>query len=384
MIQHAVNGHVPLIRCTTDDLIHVEYLLEQTFPKLEVNRLGYKHASDIYYVVGVYEKDLTDLYNDAEENEYTVIFINTEAHPSMLECGEFLPDKKLVYEFLLDNLPPHVAKEAPHYLVGLTYQSIKQVLSLCPVWYDTISVDSLRATKNRIKPQQVGVVPVNTDTDFFFNLASDISHWININKDYMFTDVDTRLVPKGMLLHGDAGTGKTEVARYIAREWNIPLFLLDINSMLSKWQGEAESHLNKALDTFDTESPCVVLFDEVEKLFNNNSENDTSQRLLSRILWWLQLRESKVFVIMTCNNMDIIPPELYRAGRISVSFEMLGVAKEQIPTFTTQLIKSFGITEKPLIKKAISSIKIGNKKHVPHATLNQKVIDFLQKIKHGL
>ena len=112
-----------------------------------------------------------------------------------------------------------------------------------------------------------------------------MSLWVAENKPYMFADVDHRLVPKGVLMYGESGTGKTEFSKYVAREGGLSLFLLDVNSMLSKWQGEAEHHLNQALSTLDKESPCIDMSDEVEKLVMDNSEKDKSKRLLTKLIW---------------------------------------------------------------------------------------------------
>ena len=184
-------------------------------------------------------------------------------------------------------------------------------------------------------------------------------------------------------------TGKTEFAKYVARKWGLSLFLLDVNSMLSKWQGEAEHHLNQALTTLDKESPCIVLFDEVEKLFLDNSENDTSQRLLSKLLWWLQYKTSKVFVVMTCNNLEALPTELYRSGRIDQLIELQGLHKKQLEDFVTQLLQTFGVTEgfnkgMKVVGAKMAQSKATNKEYFPQALVSQWVIEYLQSSKHGL
>jgi len=216
-----------------------------------------------------------------------------------------------------------------------------------------------------------------------------LSLWVAENKPYMFADVDHRLVPKGVLMYGESGTGKTEFSKYIAREWGLSLFLLDVNSMLSKWQGEAEHHLNHALSTLDKESPCIVLFDEVEKLFMDNSENDTSQRLLSKLLWWLQYKSSKVFVVMTCNNLEALPTELYRSGRIDQLIKLQGLHKDQLAEFVVQLLQSFEITEgfnkcMKVVGAKMAASKATSREFFPQALVSQWVIEYLQSTKHGL
>ena len=159
--------------------------------------------------------------------------------------------------------------------------------------------------------------------------------------------------------------------------------------MLSKWQGEAEQHLNQALVTLDKESPCIVLFDEVEKLFMNNSENDTSQRLLSKLLWWLQYKSSKVFVVMTCNNLEALPTELYRSGRIDQLIKLQGLHKDQLANFVIQLLESFGVDTKAadcmkVVGAKMAQSKTISKEYFPQALVSQWVIEYLQSTKHGL
>jgi len=406
MIKKAVGGLIPLISVRSTDLLHIDFVLRGMFPDHDVLSLGSKHVqiderTPLYYSPDTpKENTLNDLYNDAEQNEYSVIFVNPEPDPRLMECGELVPDEKTIHQMLAGEIPKKILKESVAYLKGLTVQHIKQTLSLCSIYYDQISVESIRKTKERLFIHQTGITKVDPETPFYFEQKGtgtgeqNLSKWVDENKPYMFADVDHRLVPKGVLMYGDAGTGKTEFAKYIARGWGLSLFLLDVNSMLSKWQGEAEHHLNQALSTLDKESPCIVLFDEVEKLFIDNSENDTSQRLLSKLLWWLQYKTSKVYVVMTCNNLEALPTELYRSGRIDQLIKLRGLHKDQLEGFVIQLLQSFGITTQEgsvgfnncmkTMGFRMAQSKATNKEFFPQALVSQWVIEFLQSTKHGL
>lgn len=390
MLTNAVLAGIPLVYVETNDRVHILDTLSGLFPDYRICMYTSGEGEDtlddvLYYAIDTTLKSYTDAYKDAEEKQYTVIFVNGDIYPEMLDCGELLPCVDMVREFLELNIPTAVAKKSTSFLKGLTYSDLKKVIRFCPVYHETITAQALQETKVFLDPKQVGIVPVDVATDFFFDLPKELQSWIETNKDYLFCNVDARLVPKGILLHGESGCGKSEVSRHISREWKIPLYLLDINSMLTKWQGEAETHLNTALDTLDNESQCIVLFDEVEKLFSTDSKNDTGQRLLSRILWWLQTKKSKVFVVMTCNDKSSIPPELYRSGRISRVFELKGITSTQVKSFIEQLLMSFNITDKEVLKNILKSLgTLKSQKCIPHAELNQKVIDFLQTSKHGL
>jgi len=392
MIKKAVGGLIPLISVRSTDLLHIDFVLRGMFPDHEVLSLGSKlplSPTPLYYSVGnSKENTLNDLYNDAEQNEYSVIFINHDPDPRLMECGELVPDEETIHQMLEGELPKKILKESVAYLKGLTVQHIKQTLSLCSIYYDQISVESIRKTKERLFIHQTGITKVDSSTPFYFG-GNNLAAWVAENRPYMFADVDHRLVPKGVLMYGDAGTGKTEFSKYIARKWGLSLFLLDVNSMLSKWQGEAEHHLNEALSTLDKESPCIVLFDEVEKLFMDNSENDTSQRLLSKLLWWLQYKTSRVFVVMTCNNLEALPTELYRSGRIDQLIKLEGLHKNQLKDFVTQLLQSFGMTEgftkcMKVVGAKMAQSKATSKEYFPQALVSQWVIEYLQSTKHGL
>lgn len=391
MLKEAVEALIPLIGVQSSDLIHIRFVLENLFPDHELHKFGTKPDVDedlldgrvIFYHVGeVKQQDsqLSDMYQDAEESEYSIIFINADPHPQIMDCGDLLPDKNTIYGMLLDNMPKKILPEVTEHLFGLSVQDIKKTIALTSVYHDKLNVETIRQTKEMLFINQVGVVKIDTSAPFFFPVEGELMKWVDDNRAYMFKDVDPRLIPKGLLLHGEAGTGKTEFAKFIAREWGLPCFLLDMNSMLSKWQGEAEQHLNKALQTLDDESPCVVLFDEVEKLFAKNSENDTSQRLLSKILWWLQYKTSRVLVVMTCNNMDVIPPELYRAGRLNKSVEMQGIPQKQWQQFVKQLLATYDYTGSVgdcLTWVGVQVDKQYKKGGIPQAVLSQWVIDYL-------
>ena len=392
MIKKAVGGLIPLISVRSTDLLHIDFVLRGMFPDHEVLSVGSSlpiSPAPLYYHIGnPKENSLNDLYADAEQNEYSVIFINPDPDPRMMECGELVPDENTIHQMLKGEIPNKILKESVTYLKGLTVQHIKQTLSLCSIFYDQISVESIRKTKERLFIHQTGLTRVDSATPFYFG-GNNLSAWVAENKPYMFADVDHRLVPKGVLMYGDAGTGKTEFAKYVSREWGLSLYLLDVNSMLSKWQGEAEHHLNAALSTLDKESPCIVLFDEVEKLFMDNSENDTSQRLLSRLLWWLQYKTSRVFVVMTCNNLAALPVELYRAGRIDQQIQMQGLHKKLLKDFVIQLLKTFGVTEEfekcmKVVGAKMAQSKTTTQEYFPQALVSQWVIEYLQSEKHGL
>lgn len=129
--------------------------------------------------------------------------------------------------------------------------------------------------------------------------------------------------PKGILLTGVPGTGKSYGAKMIANFLNMPLIGLDIGNLMSMWVGESEENLTKALHIVETVSPCVLWIDEFDKAIpnlSNNQSHETTKRMMSTLLTWLQEKKEKVFVIATANNIHHLPPEIMRKGRFDEIF----------------------------------------------------------------
>ncbi len=127
--------------------------------------------------------------------------------------------------------------------------------------------------------------------------------------------------PKGVLLFGVQGGGKSLAAKAIAGIWGLPLLRLDMASLFNKFIGETEKNLRKSLELADLMAPCVLWMDEIEKgLANDSSDNATGKRLLGTLLTWIAERKSRVFMVATSNDISILPPELMRKGRFDEVF----------------------------------------------------------------
>ena len=127
--------------------------------------------------------------------------------------------------------------------------------------------------------------------------------------------------PKGILLAGIPGCGKSLSAKMISLQWELPLFRFDLGTVYDKWVGESEKKMKEALDFIDNVSPCVLWIDEIEKaLSTSDSGNDTGKRILGQFLFWLQESTSRVFLVATANDVTKLPTELFRKGRFSEMF----------------------------------------------------------------
>lgn len=131
--------------------------------------------------------------------------------------------------------------------------------------------------------------------------------------------------PKGLLLLGVPGCGKSLTAKSIASFWNMPLLRLDIGKVYQGLVGSSEDNIRKAIATAEAVAPCVLWIDEIEKGLSGvqssgSTDGGVTSRIFSTILTWMQEKTSPVFVVATANNINLLPPELLRKGRFDEIF----------------------------------------------------------------
>ncbi|MFS8900514.1 AAA family ATPase [Synechococcus sp. H60.2] len=131
--------------------------------------------------------------------------------------------------------------------------------------------------------------------------------------------------PKGILLAGIQGTGKSLCAKTIAREWRMPLLRLDVGRLFGGIVGESESRVRQMIQIAEAMAPCVLWIDELDKAFGGvNSEfsgdSGTSKRVFGSLITWMQEKTKPVFIVATANNVRILPAELLRKGRFDEIF----------------------------------------------------------------
>jgi hypothetical protein len=148
--------------------------------------------------------------------------------------------------------------------------------------------------------------------------------------------------PKGALLVGIPGTGKSLTAKAIATAWGVPLLRVDLGGLKSKFVGESEQNLRKAFKVIESVGRCVVWFDEIEKALagatQGAADGGVSSDALGGILSWMQERQGESFVIATANDVSQLPPEILRQGRFeSLWFLDLPTKQERIDILKTAL-----------------------------------------------
>ena len=151
-----------------------------------------------------------------------------------------------------------------------------------------------------------------------------LREWLAVRRDFFLDDSDdeARLdPPRGVLLLGVQGCGKSLVAKATAAIFGVPLLRLDFGVLYNKYYGETERNLRKAFETAEVMSPCVLWMDEIEKGVAVQEDDDgLSRRMLGTFLTWMSERKKTVFVVATANDIMRLPPELVRKGRFDEIF----------------------------------------------------------------
>jgi SpoVK/Ycf46/Vps4 family AAA+-type ATPase len=177
--------------------------------------------------------------------------------------------------------------------------------------------------------------------------------------------------PRGMIILGVQGCGKSLCARAVAGEWKLPLVKFDTSAVYDKYIGETEKRIRKVFQVAEGLAPCVLWIDELEKVFagsgpdSASADAGVSSRLLASFLSWMQDRKSPVFVAATCNNVTVLPPELIRKGRFDELFFVdLPNQAERKQIFSIQLAKrkrnpaDFDLEKVPAAAKGYSGAEI--------------------------
>ncbi|MCH8543935.1 MAG: AAA family ATPase [Alcanivorax sp.] len=171
-----------------------------------------------------------------------------------------------------------------------------------------------------------GVLSFEYDTASFAQVGglTRLKDWLS-KRESVFTSAavdgmraDT---PKGILLVGVQGGGKSLAAKAVAGLWSLPLLRLDMGAVYNKYFGESERNLREALRMAETMAPCVLWLDEIEKgISGGDNDGGTSRRVLGTLLTWMAERKAPVFMVATANDIERLPPELIRKGRIDELF----------------------------------------------------------------
>jgi len=216
-------------------------------------------------------------------------------------------------------------------LVGLPEEEALRIARKCILARgraDTGLLDSVLEAKHEALRAEGLLETVKRDTSFGDVAGLQrLREWIEKRKSALTPEGQRfgLVPPKGVLITGVQGCGKSLAARAVAGEWGYELARLDAGALYDKFVGESEKRLKKALDLTQKLAPVVLWIDEIEKAFasaasSGDADAGLSQRLLATLLTWMQDREGGVFLAATSNNITILPPEMLRKGRFDEIF----------------------------------------------------------------
>jgi hypothetical protein len=231
-----------------------------------------------------------------------------------------------------DNGPTTQASDAIlRALQGMTLHQARQVIAQCIVEHGSLSPGDVQTILQR-KVQAIkdgGLLEYYPVEDNRFELGgfTNLKSWLD-RAQVGFTAEAKALnltPPRGILLVGVPGCGKSLAAKAIAREWTLPLLKLDAGRLFDKFVGESEKNFRKAIEMAESLSPIVLWIDEIEKAMvagggSGDADAGLSRRLFGAFLTWLQEKKQDVFVVATANNLSSLPPELLRKGRFDEIF----------------------------------------------------------------
>lgn len=170
----------------------------------------------------------------------------------------------------------------------------------------------------------------------------NLKEWLKIREKFiqLYLKGDTRITPKGLLLMGISGCGKSLSVKAISDIWKLPLFRLDMNMVFSQSYGAAEALFDKALRFMESIAPAILWIDEIEMGISAQAETAVSARIFSKFLTWMQERKGFVFVAATANRIDLLPAEMVRRGRFDqIFFVDLPTQEERKEIFQIHLKK---------------------------------------------
>ena len=289
---------------------------------------------------------LKDIALNYERLQHTVVLISHELDvPAELQhyCAKFsmtLPNdaqlmaivREEVAEWSKDNASARVKtdhvtlKKLIKNLRGLSRQDARRLARGVIRDDGAITEDDLPEV-NKAKFELIdmeGVLSFEYDTAKFSAVGglNKLKSWVK-QREEIFLNTQSQDVdrPKGVMLLGIQGGGKSLAAKSIAGLWGVPLLRLDMAALYNKFIGETEKNLKKSLKQAELMSPCVLWFDEIEKgLATSDSDDGTSRRILGTMLTWMAEREANVFIVATSNDVSQLPPELMRKGRMDEIF----------------------------------------------------------------
>ena len=266
-----------------------------------------------------------------------------------------------LFESLNNDIDPKFLEILIRACQGLSIEKIRRVLSKSIAQYGSINnatVNLILIEKRQII-SQTEILKFQDTTSQFIDIGGleTLKKWLATRKE-SFSEkakIYGLPAPRGLLLAGIQGTGKSLTAKAIANEWQLPLLRLDIGRLFGGIVGESESRVRQMIQLSEALAPCVLWIDEIDKAFSEQTtggDSGTTNRVLGTFITWLSEKKSQVFIVATANNLSVLPLEIIRKGRFDeiffVGLPLLEERKQIFEVFLKRLrptqLSSFNLT----------------------------------------
>jgi SpoVK/Ycf46/Vps4 family AAA+-type ATPase len=273
------------------------------------------------------------------------------------------------------KIDPQLFENLTRACQGLSLERIRRVLSKIIATYKTIDDNSIAVLLSEKKQiiSQTEILEYYSVNESISNLGglNNLKDWLKKRKTAFSIQASNYGLPtpRGLLLIGIQGTGKSLAAKAIANDWQLPLLKLDVGKLFGGIVGESESRLRQMISVAETISPCILWIDEIDKAFTNTEsrgDSGTSNRVLATFISWLSEKTRPVFVIATANNIELLPLEIIRKGRFDEIFfldlpkqkEREEIFKIHIQEFRPNSFESFDYAELGQTSESFSGAEI--------------------------
>lgn len=288
---------------------------------------------------------LCDIVSNAEEKNCAIVVLtDSNVYQNLQRMGISLamdlPNEEELYDFIHSYINQYKNnlniewdeddyKNAAVVLLGISLVEAKNVISALIAKGNITKQDliDLKFAKDKMFSNINGLEKIEIDKDTAFAGLNNLKKWLDDKKKLQSPTKKAEMKkrgikpPRGILMVGIPGCGKSLAAKAVASRWELPLYLLDFATVQGQYVGQSERQLKEALETAERVSPCILWIDEIEKgLSGNKSDSGVTTRMIGQFLFWLQECKKEVFVVATANDTSSLPPELLRKGRFDEMF----------------------------------------------------------------
>ena len=317
---------------------------------------------------------LVDITNLAEQKSSSIIIIT--AAPIWIQLQRQgmaieldLPNEEELFNIIVENIRPYQnqikigwdindVKEAANILLGISKIEVKNVIAslIAKGSLEKEDLIDLKFAKDSLFSNINGLEKIMVEDDIAYGGLEGLKKWLDEKEKLLNPEKREEMKkrgirpPRGILLMGVPGCGKSLSAKAIASRWKRPLYRLDFATIQGRYVGQSEQQLKEAFETAEHVSPCILWIDEIEKGLSGGGSDSSgvTTRLIGQFLFWLQECQKDVFIIATANNVKELPAELLRKGRFDEMFFVdLPNAEERKEIINLYLEKYLGVEANP-------------------------------------